>query len=744
MKGIAGLSELHALGYGNPAIKIAVLDGPANLQHTCFNTDEGNFIPWTDQGVKFSSSSGLALNHGTAVCSMIFGKPGSPVEGVAPGCSGLIIPIYHQNQKGNFSPASQVDLARAIKIAITQGANIINISGGEFSKSGDPDFFLKQAIDECTKAGVLIIAAAGNEGCSCLHVPAADKNVLAVGSMDETGNPTSETNFGAHYQINGILVQGKNQTAALAGGETFQTNGATSYATPIISGIAGLLMSLQIQKGLKPDAYAIKSILEKTAIPCINDGGNDCRRFLRGKLNLPGAIAAITENPGILASGLEFANAEKNTSIALNTKSENNKEIISCSRQRSELLPSALTIQAAMGPHPKNSQMIMPSENPEKIMTDPVGKDALMPASELTETITLKLTRDGPAVNPSEEVTTFSENNNSNKIIKNLNNQKMENNTKNQNADAPATLDCVNPSAVINPSADITPSDCGCGCGGKKEGNGENGGNGNGAAMEEPSTLVYALGTLGYDFGSEAHQDSFLQSMGGGNPNEPAAILKYLKESPWAAEELTWTLNIDSTPIYALYPTGTHSQQGYERIRLYLSQQESGNIQRISVPGISQGSTQLLNGYTVANLMPNLRGMYSWTTEALTAAATGAKGSNKALAENVSNFLNRVYYEMRNLGVSPQERALNYAATNAYQVSAVFASALKENLELNIIKSEKSPICRPGSDCYDVTLSFFNPKERLTQARKEYRFTIDVSDVVPVTVGEVRAWSVYD
>ena len=56
---------------------------------------------------------------------------------------------------------------------------------------------------------------------------------------------------------------------------------------------------------------------------------------------------------------------------------------------------------------------------------------------------------------------------------------------------------------------------------------------------------------------------------------------------------------------------------------------------------------------------------------------------------------------------------------------------------------KKSPICRPGSDCYDVTLSFFNPKERLTVARKEYRFTIDVSDVVPVTVGEVRAWSVY-
>ena len=43
-------------------------------------------------------------------------------------------------------------------------------------------------------------------------------------------------------------------------------------------------------------------------------------------------------------------------------------------------------------------------------------------------------------------------------------------------------------------------------------------------------------------------------------------------------------------------------------------------------------------------------------------------------AENVSNFLNRIYYKMRNLGVTAEERALNYSATNAYQVTAVFSS----------------------------------------------------------------------
>jgi hypothetical protein len=38
---------------------------------------------------------------------------------------------------------------------------------------------------------------------------------------------------------------------------------------------------------------------------------------------------------------------------------------------------------------------------------------------------------------------------------------------------------------------------------------------------------------------------------------------------------------------------------------------------------------------------------------------------------------------------------------------------------------------------------FFNPVKRLEQARRAYRFTVDVSDVVPVTVGNVRHWDVY-
>ena len=98
---------------------------------------------------------------------------------------------------------------------------------------------------------------------------------------------------------------------------------------------------------------------------------------------------------------------------------------------------------------------------------------------------------------------------------------------------------------------------------------------------------------------------------------------------------------------------------------------------------------------------------------------------------------------MRNLGLTPQDRALNYAATNAFQIQQVYQTAIEEQMQLDTIEVEKSPVCRPGADCWDVKLTFFNPARRFEQARKVYRCTVDVTDVVPVTVGAVRQWHIY-
>lgn len=79
------------------------------------------------------------------------------------------------------------------------------------------------------------------------------------------------------------------------------------------------------------------------------------------------------------------------------------------------------------------------------------------------------------------------------------------------------------------------------------------------------ANLVYALGTLGYDFGSEARRDSFKQLMPGieiegiavlANPYDARQMVDYLGDNLSEAKSLIWTLNLELTPIYAIEPGG--------------------------------------------------------------------------------------------------------------------------------------------------------------------------------------------
>ncbi len=267
-------------------------------------------------------------------------------------------------------------------------------------------------------------------------------------------------------------------------------------------------------------------------------------------------------------------------------------------------------------------------------------------------------------------------------------------------------------------------------------------------SAEDPQ-LVYALGLLDYDYGTEARRDSFLQH-GINNPHDPETVLAHLEDHPAHASALTWTLVQDATPIYAIMPLGPFGAEAYATLREFLNEQITGAVERVSVPGWLQSPVQLMNGQLVPVIAPELRGMYSWSTHALVQAVVGdvldddeAKAMHAEKVAEISNHLERVYYEIRNLGLLAQERAMNYAATNAFQLNEVFTTALKEGTKLDSIGVERSPICRPESDCWDVKLTFFNPMKRQEEARKIYRFTIDVSDVVPVTVGPIRHWYVY-
>lgn len=650
MTNIPGLKKLWVETRGDPKICVAVLDGIVDQNHPCFIGADLTRLPSLVSGE--ANANGSMSNHGTHIASIIFGQHDSPVTGIAPQCRGLIIPVFADESL----KLSQLDLSRAIEQAVNNGANIINVSAGQLTDAGEAEKWLEKAIELCQENNVLLIAATGNDGCECLHVPASLPTVLAVGAMDDQGKPVDFSNWGDAYQKQGILAPGKDILGAKPGGGTTRLSG-TSFATPIVSGVAALLLSLQMKRGEKPDPQKVKNALLASATPCNPKDTDDLSRCLMGKLNILDAIEYLTGET--MSEELETVEAS------------------GCGCQETQINKSKLDNQL------QPAIEIQPNE---------------IVASETTQT---------PINIPSfpQQITTQ---------------PTMSNRTSNF----------------------VTASEAPSELAGKN--------------------LVYALGVLGYDFGSEARRDSFKQLMPGvsmegimipANPYDARQMVDYLGENLPEAKALIWTLNLELTPIYAIEPVGGFSRDVYQVLQGLLSgqiQEESSPdfVQRVSIPGVLTGrSVKLFSGQVVPVIeINNTRGLYGWKVNSLVSAAISsvqAEATNareEAIRRTLSSFLNRIYYDLRNLGTTSQDRALNFASTNAFQAATTFATAVADGMELDSITVEKSPFCRIDSDCWDVKLKFFDP-ENSRRAKKIYRFTIDVSDTIPVTLGEVRSWS---
>src|SRR5439155_13867293 len=205
-----------------------------------------------------------------------------------------------------FESCSQLDLARAISQAVQQGAQIINISGGQFSPSGMAHPLLENAVSQCARRGILLVAATGNQGCECLHVPAALASVLAVGAMNLRGEPLDFSNWGEPYQTQGILAPGENILGAKPGGGTASRTG-TSSATAVVAGVAALLLSLQWQRSRRLDTPLVRAALLGSALDCSQQPAPDCRRLLAGRLNVKGAVSFLLQGMHTMSEPIKMS-----------------------------------------------------------------------------------------------------------------------------------------------------------------------------------------------------------------------------------------------------------------------------------------------------------------------------------------------------------------------------------------------------------------------------------------------------
>jgi len=628
----AHLAGLDRLGLADPSLRIGVVDGMPDLADPDLAgaaiTVETTMLP--DIAV-------LPDRHATAICRLIFGAR----HGLASGCAGLSLPIFFASATSAApatARASQMDIARALQMAAERGTAIVNISAGQRTSTEEAGEHLEAALALCQRRRILVVAAAGNDGCACLHVPAATPTVLAVGAMDAAGRPHAASNFGGAYARNGILAPGVDLDLWTDEGGADRHETGTSYAAAVVTGVAARLLSEARRRGYDLDPIDIRSILLDSADACDSAVDGDCSRLLAGRLNLAAAITLLHRRGG---SHTPTAAVEPSAAPILGDAG------------MSAAVEEAFGTSAGWG-----------------------GR------AEAAADVSAAVTQQGCACGGGEAKT-------------------------DESARAPAAA-----------------ASCGCGGG-------------------QPPQIAYTIGALWFDFGSEARYDALVQRMGDPvSVNNPAVLLPFLADNLPFASGITFILMQEQIPVYAVQPAGPFALEIYRAMldALLSSLTPDGDLQRVALPGLVSGTTRLANGMTLPVLYPDLRGMVMWQAKELVAAARSAAGEDDIPDDTFFSFLSRIYDELRNFGLSPEERALNFAATNAYQAAVSFADAARRHLELDRISVRKSPICRPDSDCWDVQLVMFDP-ENDRRAGRFYRYTVDVSEVLPVTVGRVRSWS---
>jgi subtilisin family serine protease len=157
------------------------------------------------------------------------GNDGVGIAGMCWQCR--ILPVKVLNSAGS---GSHSNIAAGIVWATTHGADVINLSlAGPY-----PSGVVQNAVNFALRHGVVVVAAAGNEGSSRRFFPAAYPGVISVGASTGTDGLYDWSNRGSWVNLAapGCAYTGKP-------GAQWSWWCGTSFATPMVAGIAALVRS---------------------------------------------------------------------------------------------------------------------------------------------------------------------------------------------------------------------------------------------------------------------------------------------------------------------------------------------------------------------------------------------------------------------------------------------------------------------------------------------------------------------
>ncbi|MFJ7681443.1 S8 family serine peptidase [Peribacillus butanolivorans] len=216
---------------GSKEMVVAIIDDGIDRNHE----DLKGKIDHPYDAVRNRKNIVPAGEHGTHIAGIIAGSANNDLggTGVAPNIKIMPINVF----KGEY--ADTADIIEAIHYAVQQGADIINMSLGDTRYSEA----LNKAVQEAYSKGLLIVAAAGNEGDMGKSVqrvyPAAFSHVISVAATDSKDKRTSYSNY--HSTVD-IAAPGDYILSTLPNNRYGWMSG-TSMATPMVAGVAALIWS---------------------------------------------------------------------------------------------------------------------------------------------------------------------------------------------------------------------------------------------------------------------------------------------------------------------------------------------------------------------------------------------------------------------------------------------------------------------------------------------------------------------
>jgi Subtilase family len=224
---VSGVRAARDLGAGQ-GVRIALLDSAPERDHA-------DLAPGGIESLGASAASRPAV-HGTLMAGVIGAAEnnGFGIAGLAPKARIVSIPICTANA-GAGGQCTIYQMLQGFDRAYDAKAAIVNLS-----LAGPPNPLLERGVARLDSLGLVVVAAAGNEGSEQRRYPAAYPSVIGVGAVDREGRLFPKSNRGSWVELHAPGVE----VLSTVPGNAFAFGSGTSLAAAHVTGWLAVLTSI--------------------------------------------------------------------------------------------------------------------------------------------------------------------------------------------------------------------------------------------------------------------------------------------------------------------------------------------------------------------------------------------------------------------------------------------------------------------------------------------------------------------